>query len=342
MDLATHLTLTVSDTDHDLGHGSLPRRHPLDTNGKGQYFHGIDDHGRKTLWFAPKTLGRVRIGHRVQITTREWNDPRLGLARSHALTTLEHVRAPLPACCRLETPIALLQRAVGNPRDRLHRQVLADWLADSGYPVTATLAEAIRLSLKTPETFFLPYPLRQVAVPFTCAWNGWLLGSPSDHPQDLLQHLWLDRPESLDPPRRQGRYPESEPNTTRLRGFRDLWRWIDRNHPAAGFSLTSSIADRIGGSSKRPKYWTDWSAYLRDQDIPGEVEDAHTQSRPFTPNGLHFQLNEPGVRGYLNLTYDKLMQLIDQGTFHRDAGHRIDHIGVERFRENRWVVEDLG
>jgi hypothetical protein len=35
--------------------------------------------------------------------------------------------------------------------------------------MTATLAEAIRLSLKTPETFFLPYPLRQAATPFTCA-----------------------------------------------------------------------------------------------------------------------------------------------------------------------------
>ncbi|MFM8931812.1 MAG: hypothetical protein ACKOS8_08050, partial [Gemmataceae bacterium] len=79
-----------------------------------------------------KTLGRVRIGHRVQITTREWNDPRLGLARPHSLITLESVQAPLPAWCRLETPIALLERAVGNPRERLHRQVLADWLAESG------------------------------------------------------------------------------------------------------------------------------------------------------------------------------------------------------------------
>jgi len=144
----------------------------------------------------------------VQITTREWNDPRLGLARPHALVTLDHVRASLPAWCRLETPIALQQRALGNRRDRLHRQILADWLAESGYPMTATLAEAIRLSLKTPETFFLPYPQRQAAVPFTCAWNGWLLGSPSDNPQDLIQHLWFDMPERLDPPRRQGRYPE--------------------------------------------------------------------------------------------------------------------------------------
>jgi len=53
----THLTLTVSDTDHDLGHGSRTCRHPSDTNGKGQYFHGISDHGRKSLWFASETLG---------------------------------------------------------------------------------------------------------------------------------------------------------------------------------------------------------------------------------------------------------------------------------------------
>ena len=65
MALATSLTITVSDTDHDLGHGSRPSRHPSDTNGKGQYFHGIDDHGLKSLWFAPETLGRVRIGYRV-------------------------------------------------------------------------------------------------------------------------------------------------------------------------------------------------------------------------------------------------------------------------------------
>ena len=118
-------------------------------------------------------------------------------------------------------------------------------------------------------------------------------------------------------------------------------RWIDRNHPAAGFSLTTSIADRMARSSKRPNYWTDWAAYLEDQDIHGEVE-ALAQPGPFNPGGLHFQLNEQAVRGYLNLTYDKLMQLIDKGTFHRDAGHRIDHTEVERFRENLWVVEDLG
>jgi len=337
----TRLTLTVSDTDHDLGHGSRPRRHPSDTHGKGQYFHGIDDHGRKSLWFAPETLGSVHIGHRVQITTREWNDPRLGLARPHALVTLDHVRAPLPAWCRLETPIALLQRALGAHRNRLHRQVLADWLADGGYPVTATLVEAIRLSLKTPETFFLPYPQRLATVPFTCAWNGWLLGSPSDNPQDLIQHLWLDRPERLDPPRRQGRYPVSEPNTTRLRSFRELWRWIDRNHPTAGFSLTSSIADRIARSSKRPNYWTDWSAYLKGLDILGQVEEALARPNLSSPRDLHFQLSEQAVRGYLNQPYGQLSQQIDNGTFRRDASHGIDHTEVERFRENRWVVEDL-
>ena len=236
----------------------------------------------------------------------------------------------------------MLQRALADHRDRLHRQVLADWLAESGYPMTPTLAEAIRLSLKTPETYFLPYNQRQAAVPFTCAWNGWLLGSPSDNPQDLIQHLWLGRPEILDPPRRQGRYPESEPNTTRLRNFRELWRWIDRNHPAAGFSLTSSIADRIARSSKRPNYWTDLSAYLKGLDIQGQVEEALARPNPSSPGDLHFQLSEQAVRGYLNQPYDQLAQQIDNGTFRRDANHRIDHTEVERFRENLWVVDDIG
>ena len=337
----TRHTVTVSDVGPDRGHGSLPRRHPANTTGTGEYFHGIDDEGRKALWFAPPGTGRVRVGHRLILESTEFLAPGLGLARPHGILTWDTIQAPLPAWCRLPSPLTLLQRAIREPAERLHRQVLADWLADCGHPLTATLAEALRLSLRNPETFFLPYPLREQAAPFTCAWDGWLFGNPPTDPGDPVSRLWLDLPESIGPPRRQGRYPEAEPNTTRLRNFRDLWRWIDRNHHA-GFSLATWLADRMARSSKRPNYWTDWAEYLRQQDIPGEVAESLARPNPFNPGGLHHWLHDMGVRGYLNLTYGQLEQLLKDGTLHRDPEYGFNHTELERFRESHWVVENLG
>ena len=52
----TRHTVTVADVGPDRGHGSLPRRHPADTTGTGEYFHGIDDLGRHpsgSIWSDP-------------------------------------------------------------------------------------------------------------------------------------------------------------------------------------------------------------------------------------------------------------------------------------------------
>ena len=47
----TRHTVTVADVGPDRGHGSLPRRHPANTTGTGEYFHVIDDLGRQAFRF---------------------------------------------------------------------------------------------------------------------------------------------------------------------------------------------------------------------------------------------------------------------------------------------------
>lgn len=90
--------LTVSDTDNDLGHGSLLRLHSLDTSGKGQYFYGIDDQGRKTLWFATKTLSCASASAKgFRSPTRNWNDPRMGPPGPMLCSPRNPSRPPCPA-----------------------------------------------------------------------------------------------------------------------------------------------------------------------------------------------------------------------------------------------------
>ena len=110
-----------------------------------------------------------------------------------------HCHKELPQWCYESEAIGLLRNMRANHEDKMPREVFADWLEQSGIPAGEIMAETARKSLESRSFEMFPQEAIKATLPFTGAWNGWLMASKPENYPDGLSAEWLKVRHLADP-----------------------------------------------------------------------------------------------------------------------------------------------
>ena len=157
----------------------------------------VTESGEKWCYVVTEEWPHSRLGHIVTVSGYLFQD------RSHQRIFRpqmeHHSHNSLPQWCHEKEALSLLRDMRTNHDAKLPREVFADWLEQSSIPGGEVMAETARRSIESRSFIMFPQEAIKATLPFTGAWNGWLMASKPEHYPEGLSAEWLKVRHLADP-----------------------------------------------------------------------------------------------------------------------------------------------